>query len=73
MPFLKLSGVYVIENVNIVCIQSSSKNLVISGKVNRYYVSSIYNSSYSYMAISLKLHMCLRRGLQMCILFGYNP
>ena len=31
------------------------------------------NSSYSFMAILLKLHRCLGHGQKTCMWFGYNP
>ena len=33
----------------------------------------MYNSSYNFMHIILKLHMCFGHGLKMCMWFGYNP
>ena len=36
-------------------------------------VPCVFNSSYSFMQIPLKLYRCLGQGLTMCILFGYNP
>ena len=33
----------------------------------------MYNSSYSFMHIILKLHMCFGHCFKMCMWFGYNP
>ena len=47
-------------------------NLVIfPAEVNRYFVSCVCNSSYSFTPIPLKLYMHL--GHEMCILFRYHP
>ena len=49
-------------------------NLVIfPAEVNRYKVSCVCNSSYSFTLSPLKLIRCLGHGLKMCILFGYYP
>ena len=47
--------------------------VIYTTKVNRYYVSSVGNYSYSFMPIPLTLYRCVGHGLKMCILFGYNP
>ena len=42
-------------------------------KVNRYSVSCVCNSTYSFMPIPLQIYRCIGHGLKMRILFGYNP
>ena len=42
-------------------------------KVNGQWVPCVRNSSYSFMAITLKLYMCYGHGLKICMWFEYNP
>ena len=41
-------------------------------KVNMYWVPFVGNSTYSFMAIPLKLYRCFRHGLKICMWFEYN-
>ena len=45
----------------------------ISSKVNIKWIPCVNKSTYSFMPIILKLHMCFGHGLKMCIWFGYIP
>ena len=61
-------------NPQIIFVTFSQKNLVsFSVNVNRYKVSCVCISSYSFMQIPLKLYKCLGDGLKMYTLFGHNP
>ena len=41
-------------------------------EVDRYYVSCVCNSSYSFTLIPFILYRCIGHGLKMCISFGYD-
>ena len=41
--------------------------------MNEQWVHCVHNSSYSFIAILLKLYRCLNHDLKMCMWFEYNP
>ena len=47
--------------------------VIVAAKMKRYKASCVWNSSYSFIPIALKLYRYLGHGLKMCILFGHNP
>ena len=47
--------------------------VIFAAKINRYWVSCVGISSYSFMLIALKHNRCLGHGLKMCISNGHNP
>ena len=46
---------------------------IINGMDRGYLVVAGRNSSYSFIPILSKLHLCLGHGLKICMWFGYNP
>ena len=42
-------------------------------KLNIKWILCVHSSTYSFMAIRLKLYRWLGHGLEVCMCFGYNP